>query len=253
MHRTESHLEKYPMTETTVLLAALHDPDSHIRSRAALRLGDLREMAALDALVQALAADADLNVREDITWALVRLGEPAVAPLVALLRDGDAAARHSAAHALGKIGHVGGVDGLIVALHDTDAAVRAKSAFALGQIADPRAIPALASLLGSEDDGLREIVNQVLPEFGAAALPAVAAALDNPRPQTREQAADILGMIGDKAAVPALTRALSDAEWQVRFAAVTALGELGAGQTAAPLIEDPNPQVRAIARRMAKR
>lgn len=242
------------MTETTAaLLAALRDPDSHTRSRAALRLGDLRELTALDALVRALAADADLNVREDITWALVRLGEPAVAPLVALLRDGNAAARHNAAHALGKIGHMGAVDGLIAALHDPDAAVRSKSAFALGQIADPRAIPALAALLGSEDDGLREIVNQVLPVFGALALPTVIAMLDNPRWQSREQAADILGMIGDKAAVPALTQALSDAEWQVRFAAVTALGELGAGQAAAPLIDDSNPQVRAIARRMAKR
>jgi HEAT repeat protein len=242
------------MTETTAaLLEALHDPNNHTRSQAALRLGDLREAAALDVLVQALATEADLNVREDITWALVRLGEAVISPLVSLLRDGDAAARHNAAHTLGKLGKAdaGAIDALSAALHDPDAAVRAKSAFALGQIKDARAIPALASLLGSEDDGLREIVNQVLPDFGVAAVPAVAGRLADARPQAREQAADILGMIGDKAAISALTTALSDGEWQVRFAAVTALGELGAGQAAASLVDDPNPQVRAMARRVA--
>lgn len=239
------------MTEnTSALIAALHDPDTRTRSQSALSLGDSRNMAALDALVQALATERDLNVREDITWALVRLGDAAVDPLLDLLRDGNAMARHNAAHTLGKLGKAGGVGGLIAALGDSDAAVRSKSAFALGQIGDARAIDALAALLGHDDDGLREIVNQVLPDFGAAAVPAVAARLDDAYVSAREQAADVLGMIGDKSAVPALTAALGDAAWEVRFAAVSALGELGAGLVAHQLVDDENPQVRAIARRV---
>jgi HEAT repeat protein len=238
------------MTETIALLEALHDPDNHTRSRAALKLGDLREVAALDALVQALAVEADLNVREDMTWALVRLGEAAVPPLIAILRAPHAAARHNAAHTLGKIGDVRAVDGLSAALRDSDEAVRLKSAFALGQIGDARAIPALLGLLGGD---LRDVqmLNEVLPGFGAAAVPAVAAALKDERLEAREQAADLLGMIGESAAVPALTQALDDAAWQVRFSAVSALGELGAGKAAVSLVDDENPQVRAMARRAA--
>jgi HEAT repeat protein len=72
--------------------------------------------------------------------ALEGMGEPAVAPLVAMLDSQDAHDRRTAAQLLGWIGSPLATEALADALKtDGDAAVRAQSAWALGEIGDPAA------------------------------------------------------------------------------------------------------------------
>ena len=70
---------------TTTLIEELHHPDKNVRGKAALSLGKLGDIALLDTLLHALGTEPDLYVREDITWALVRIGGEALEPLIDLL------------------------------------------------------------------------------------------------------------------------------------------------------------------------
>lgn len=234
----------------------LRHPDNNLRSQAALRLGKLDDADALKLLIDALRTEPSLYVREDITWAIVRKGDAAVLPLIDLLRDPSPAARHHAAHVLSKIGDSRTVEALIEALHDSDDTVVLKVVFALGQIGDSRAIPALMDVLGHENADVQSTLVTVLENFGSAAVNSLIQALIHQRWQVREQAADILGLIGSRDAVPALVEALQDAHWQVRFAAVTALGQLGgvsAKNAVLAMHDDPDQRVRSLTPRVVRR
>jgi HEAT repeat protein len=245
------------MTESLqTLIEELHNPDSNIRSRAALSIGERADTDALPALIGRVGTEADLNVREDITWSLVRIGDAALLPLIDLLRDASAAVRHHAAHTLGKIGDARAVDALIGVLQDNDEAVVLKTIFVLGQIGDARAIPALVQLLESEQQDVQATLVSALEGFGAVAIPALAGALIHERWQVREQAASILGLIGGGEAVPALLPALQDEEWQVRFAAVMALSAVGgsvARTAVQPLENDAHERVRQLVTKLLPR
>ncbi len=72
--------------------------------------------------------------------ALEKMGEPAVAPLVAMLDTKSVDARANAAQALGWIGSSSAIETLVHALKkDSDATVRGQAAWALGEIGDPAA------------------------------------------------------------------------------------------------------------------
>ena len=107
-------------------------------------LGRIGGPAATDALLTALA-DPQPTARWHVAMAaLERMGEPAVAPLVAMLDSQDARARRNAAQALGWIGSSSATEALVHALkRDGDGAVRAQAAWALGEIGDPAARKAL--------------------------------------------------------------------------------------------------------------
>jgi len=242
------------MTMNQTPIEQLSNPDGNIRGRAALNLSS--DVRATGAMLNALAIETDILAREDITWALVRMGDVALLPLLHMLYDDRPTARHHAAHTLGKIGDARAVSSLIYRLLDSDPAVVLKSALALGQIGDTRAIPALVNLLGSENFEIQSMLMNVLDEFGDAALGALIQALSHQRWQVREQAAEILGEMRKREAEDALIGALGDATWQVRFAAVNALGQLRSKnlKTALqPLENDPDERVRGLVAKMLKR
>lgn len=245
------------MTETLqTLIEALHHPDKNVRGKAAVSIGNLGDAEGLKVLLQTFGMETDLYVREDITWALVRVGDAAVMPLIELLKDENATARHHAAHTLGKIADARATEPLTRALEDADAMVVAKAAFALSQIGDTGAIPALIGLLGHEHREVQTAVNQVFETFGEASIQLLIQAMAQEKWQAREQAADILGMIGSKDAVPVLIEALKDRQWQVRFAAVTALGAIGgssAKQAVQEMEHDPDPRVNELRPKILKR
>jgi HEAT repeat protein len=231
------------------LIEQLHHPDKNVRSSAVFALEKLDDAGVADALIQALGTEPDFFVREDMTWALVRLGEPAFQKLVAALGDSQAAGRPHMAHTLSKMRDARAVDVLLAVLHDPDIAVVRKAVFALGQIGEARAISAITVLLGHEDEELQTTLTQTLEKFGASAVPDLLRAMEDERPAVREQAAHILGQIGGEEAVTALVNALNDTQWQVRFAVVTALGYVGGEQARAALQtlqDDPHPRVRGL-------
>lgn len=237
------------------LINQLNHHDHNIRKDAVLALINIEDPAKLPLLIQALRSERDPLVREDITYAIARMGAAVVPDLVALLKDDRSDVRNQAAHVLGKLRQRSAVEPLVMALYDPDSAVVAKAAFALYQIGDAAAVPALVSLLGHNDADVQTMLITVLSHFGSDAVSALVRAAESERWQVREQVVEILGAIGDAAAVPTLLKALHDAEWQVRFASLMALNEIDSTETRPALremIDDPDSRVQGLARQLLR-
>lgn len=209
------------------LLDQLQHPHENERSKAVFALDRLDAPDKLSVLIDALRNERDLLVREDITHALMHIGEAALLPLLALLDDPSAQIRHDAVHTLGKIADSGALEALVGRLSDDSAVVVRKTVTALGQIRDPRAVVPLVGILGHDNLEVQQTLLEVLESFGALAVAPLIEVLESGDANAYEQAADILGLIGDASAIPALRAALTNDSPAVRFAAQTALRAIG--------------------------
>jgi len=193
------------------LINALKDPDGAIRSQVAEALGELKDEAATDALIEALNDDR-WPVRRNAAWALgeissvravlylinafrktwegidaycaealVKIGKPAVKPLLQAIDSQDLNTRYWSIEALGQIGDSRAVEPLIALLSDRDATIRYGSTKALGAIADSKAFDPLTKALRDPSDmvkrqaqrSMRKLVSKELPpkiELGAGKL-----------------------------------------------------------------------------------
>jgi len=158
----------------------LQSKDPYTRVRAAYALGDMgyRAAPAVPFLIKALG---DTEVGKSLSEKLfgflflggggsgvstaamnnlVRIGSPAVDPLIGALRHANARIRYHAASALGSLALRGikvhhAVPSLIEALHDENAQVRNFAARSLGDYDDQRAVEPLIHALRDEDMGVR--------------------------------------------------------------------------------------------------
>ena len=214
----------------------------------------------VNGLIKALRYRKDKGVRQAAAEALVKIGAPAVEPLIAALKDKDSDVRYAAAKALGEIkdpravepliavpkDYYSGVryavtealvkigapamEPLIAALKDKDSKdsdVRQAAAEALGEIKDPRAVEPLIAALKDEDSDVRAAAAYALGEIkDPRAVEPLIAALKDGDSDVRKAAAKALGEIKDPRAVEPLIAALKDAKWRVREAAAEALVSL---------------------------
>jgi HEAT repeat protein len=239
------------------LLAGLRDPSSHVRCRAALELGTLRDPTLEDALLDAFVAERDPFVRDTLTRALAGCSETIVPRLITLLAHGDAGVRQHAAHVLGKRADAGAADALMHAVADPDPLVAYKAVFALGRIRDRRSIEVLVPALGHPDRQVRRAALDAIQSFGPDAVAALIAALDPAdNPEHRRQIAYALGASGGEAAVTAIRGLLADADDTVRLSALQALNTAdptAGAAAAAAMRNDPDARVRALAARFDRR
>lgn len=151
----------------------------------------------------------EVRKRRKTATVLVRIGAPAVEPLIAVLRTESWQVRRHAARALGQIGDTRAVKPLISSLlRDRRREVRKAAARSLGQLRDARAAEPLIS-------ALRDRVLAV-----------------------REAAIAALAGMGDSRVVPQLVDALNNrAMWRAYPAAARALMEIAR--------RDPVPELRA--------
>lgn len=223
---------------------------------------------------------------EDASRSLQRIGEPAVAPLIALLEDTSATshARGWAARTLGSIGDKRAYEAMASALIDPgeDLGVREMVAFYLGRLGDRRAtVPLIDIMLNrAEPADLRRSATYALGELGgrgafdvllemlsdeevgniashaleelrdpraASALLPVFASNDE---RLRHSAAAIVGKLGTSVLGQLLDASRSD-DWRVRWAAATALGFTSSERAVVPLLatlqSDANAAVRTQA------
>jgi HEAT repeat protein len=216
------------------LCAALWDDDHEVRCSAAVALGEIGDARAVESLCKKLH-DRDIgdvyvtlpNGKSEkllaVVAALGRIGECAVEPLCAALRDvDDNYVRCSAVRALTKIGDTA-VEPLCAALRDGVRKVRGVAAEVLGEIGDVRAVGPLCESL--HDTNVRVWVAEALGKLGdARAVEPLCAALRDDSLDGRVWAATALGKIGDARAVEPLCAALRD---EVRRIVVEAFGEIG--------------------------
>jgi HEAT repeat protein len=152
----------------------------------------------------------------------VRIGKPAVKPLIADLQDNDPLVRSNAVKALGAIKDPRAVKPLIAVLNDNDPLIQRQAVKALGRINDLRAVEPLIGILEDREK----------------------------KPYVRMSAAEALGSMGDLRAVEPLVAALDDPYWEVRAPAAEALGKIGEPRAVEPLIaalQDQDATVRGNA------
>jgi beta-lactamase regulating signal transducer with metallopeptidase domain/HEAT repeat protein len=178
---------------------------------------------AADALVNAVAHDADARVREMAAWALAGYEHSAAVSSAlgaALQHDRSEDVRATAAWAIGDGGNSASTDALVAALSDSSPRVRERAAWALGNV-EPKVAPA-----------------------------ALIAMLRDPDEQTRNSAAWALYQIHDPASLPGLEaalRAATDEETQiVCLRAMAGMGDQ-AVDAIRGLLESSNPRIKAMA------
>jgi len=178
------------------LIAALKHNDPDIQYGAAEALGDLRDVSAIDSLVEALRTSEFSGVRWKSAEALSRIGGVSVDALISALSDDDEDVRWKAAIALGETGSPKGIEPLITLLCDEDRFVKSRAAAALGMIGEPAVEPLIRTL--SEGDG-----------------------------DHRWGAAIALGKIRDPRSIEPLIRALADKYENVRAESAASLAAIG--------------------------
>ena len=156
----------------------------------AKRYGEIGDERAVELLIQALKDEYSSSVRWEAAEALdelgyepkndtekayyliarknwdelVKMGEPAVEPLIHALKDEDSGVRREAIKTLVKIGEPA-VEPLIQALKDEDSDVRRGAAWALGKIGDERAVEPLTEALEDEYQVVREAAKKALADI----------------------------------------------------------------------------------------
>lgn len=224
----------------------------------------------LNALIAKLGAKSR-DIRNSAIEELVKIGSPAVEPLIKSLKKKDNNAQVSAAIALGRIKDPRVVKPLMKSLEKTDSDwVKRTIAEALGEIGDPAAaaslirflrncggsrnaevitralgkignpqaiLPILYSMSEWNADHHRVAVEEVLLKFGEQAVESLIPVLNSDSYTKRADATRILGLLGDPRAVEQISNLLNDNNATVVGSAIVALGNIGDPRAIEPLAQ----------------
>ena len=190
------------------LPAAMADEDWQVRRSAVDALAGRRDPGLVEALVSALReGHRNFSVLSSALQLLTMTGVDLTASLVDLLRHPDADLRIQVALALGTQSAPAAVDALLGALDDQDINVRFHAIEALGKLRPPAALDRLAAIAESGDFFLAFPALDALSRINDAAVaPRIIPLLE--AELIGDQAAEVLGQIGDEESIPPLAAAL---------------------------------------------
>ena len=210
-----------------------------------------RSDAELMRLVVRLLRDGGDPVRglaEQVIRRLDRSPEEFVRIFSGMMEDESGLVRSSCVRVLGELGGASGVPVLVSALEDGDRHVRQEAVAALKRVG-AAAVPALAAALGKKNGTLASHAALALGELEAEETVAVLREALGER-TTGHNAARALGQIGGPAAVSALIEALESEHQGVRLGAIEGLGRIGDRAAVAALMQllgDENTAIRSRA------
>jgi HEAT repeat protein len=225
------------------LIAALKDKDAGVRGSVARALAQLGDERAVEPLRQALKDD-DGKVLSSVAFALAQLlgDERAVEPLLMATEN---VGEWDGLALLGMLMRIGppAVEPLIAALKQEDKRVRYTAAYVLVPLDDKRAVEPLITVLKGEYQDMQRAEGKALEGIGPSTVEQLIALLKHKESLVRSSSAWVLGWLGDKRAVEPLVEAMGDslavgnaAEGQ--FEAAVALGRLGDRRPIEPLIRE---------------
>lgn len=254
----EKALVKMKEPGAQALGSLLSDKDSWVRCRSAAALGLMPADAGsvVPALVEALH-DRDFCVSEKSAIALGAVGEPAVTPLLEVLKSNNPSARRAAAQALGYMSpelqsRVGAA--LLPTLLDKDQFVRGEAAMRITHMGEI-GIPVFLAALKEDDVDLRQRAVDGLGEIGIS-RPDVTDALillfKDSQSTLRLKGAVVLGRLGQKdvSVYQKVAPNLASKDKEIQLGAMRALGDMGGiaepslPQIAYLLEESPDPTIR---------
>jgi HEAT repeat protein len=147
---------------------ALGDEHWLVRRAAANALGMIGDKRSIEPLINMMRKT--IHYPSGATEALAKIGEPAVDPLIQILKDDDDVyVRADAAYALGDIGNPRALEPLIQALKDENWVVRKVASDALGKIGDIGARDSLTRALNDEIVDVRKSAVEALKKLGLPA------------------------------------------------------------------------------------
>jgi HEAT repeat protein len=144
-------IEKMGPAVVDPLIEALGDKEGTVRRYAAVTLGRIGDLRAIEELGMTLY-DLHNEVRKAAGEALAKFGAPAVDIFIEALKHPEAEVRENAVVAMGKVRdpRVGLV--LIEMLHDPVRDVRRQAMITLGELRDQRALPDLQEIVSNRAD-----------------------------------------------------------------------------------------------------
>jgi len=178
-----------------ILTTSADEQDFLLNQKAALGLAELRDPASIPYLIKGLfMTGRGINIFQECRLALVRLGDPAVQPLVQLLDDQNPEIRVMAKQ--------------LKFDENSPGVVVTKASIVLGDLRAKKAVPRLIAHLSiPQKGGEHTAVLIALGYIGTPqAVDTLIAILKNPKaaPPLRASAADGLYLSGDRRAVPTL-------------------------------------------------
>ncbi len=177
------------------------------------------------------------RTNEEAAKALVKIGGPAVRPLISSLKGDNWKIRVRAALALGEIKDSRAVEPLLDIIHDKEHLVRAAAVIALAKINGPGVIQPLIAALKDEIVFVRTAVTQALGKLKdpRAAQPLLAALKDDDI-DVQKSAVKALKELKDPGTVGPLIKALKSESATMRRRAAVALGGIKDPRAIWPLI-----------------
>jgi HEAT repeat protein len=182
-----------------ILTTSADDQDFLLNQKAALGLAEFRDPQAIPALIKGLfMTGRGTGIFQECRLALVRIGAPAVDPMIQLLNEKNADIQDMAAKLKFEAPPPDGTPGV----------VPHKAAIILGDLRAKKAVPALAARLRlkARGDEHRSALIALGYIASPAAVEAILADLKDTKadPAERASAADALYLSGDRRAVPML-------------------------------------------------
>lgn len=206
------------------LQAAFASPDASVRLNAVMAAGIRPSPDDLGVLIERCAVEPDFQVREMLTWALIRLPADMVVPrLVSELKRAEPQARGQALHTLSKVRDGSAWPAVAARLDDSDPDVRRTAWYAAVALVPQGERGWLAGKLSDElghgDPATRLSLSRALIGLGPEVIaPILATAVRHPDEAVREHAA-------------ATERLLRDPDSASSLAVETARREVGLGRT----------------------
>jgi len=185
-------------------------------------------MRSVKDVLDQLSCGEDERAEEALSH-LAACGSEAVEPLKERLSSTDVDVRWWAVRGLAEVHDVRVPTILVRALSDPDKGVRWCAGLALRQHPSGIAIPALISLLSSDDALTRRLAGDALVAVGKDAIPQLIETMLKREHLARLEAVRALAKIGDERSIPVLFEALDDSSALVTYWASEGLDKMGVG------------------------
>lgn len=251
-------LEDTRTSDTSRLIGLLQGADPLVRWRVCRAFASLQDSTGLEALLTALATDADLRVRREAAFAIGQIGSRGaiVALTYAAREQPDLEVKARAIEALGKLGDKRGSGGVLFNVNSKEPLLSREAAIACWRLADSSAVHKLVEATKSPDSWTRAFAAYAIERVPVpdVTIRPLERLLDDSEVAVRAYAARALGRQKNARAVGPLVRASADKDWRVRVAAQRSFGTL-ADSSALPQVlgglSDPEPYVRETAAQSA--
>ncbi|MEW5910156.1 MAG: HEAT repeat domain-containing protein [Thermodesulfobacteriota bacterium] len=205
------------------LMETLEKSDPQRAIPSATVLGNIGDKRAVPVLLKSMGSD-DFGLQQASLEALIKIGKPAVTPLIQIAMEDNPQTGELASEALIGIG-APSAEALLPFLGDKDEGKKLKSVMLLTRLG-LSAVPFLIAFLADPDLEAAENAVQVLTDIGTPSVLPLIETAGKEDPERSWRAVRILGKMADRRVLPALITAASGKDPIIRYIAVEALGRI---------------------------